>query len=161
MTREDFERLDTFDEIIAEAREHDYEWGDDLIHPENLDERICADITEEMQHSYWYNIKEYLNEIEDDGNCYRRDGRFEYTVMYDGDDYFDDYKRELYDWLADNGYFDDDEEELVEELEEEDDNPPFVVGADLARDPEDEVFQPEEITVDFLRSTGSAPLQHI
>lgn len=127
MTREDFlhnsEAWD-WDDLFRFCSDFDLHAVDDIIECDDLDERICEDIREEMAHSYWYNIADDLNEIERNGSYYYREGRLQYTVV-DGDlaSYISDAFEEMdrYD-MWDPEEEDEDEEDyssLAEACEEE------------------------------------------
>lgn len=91
MTRSEFiEGVDWFDELISFCRDYNLDACSDILHEDDLDEKVCDDIREALSHEYWYDIRRYLNSLETGWSWYRDDGYLDYVGL--DEDSFQDYK---------------------------------------------------------------------
>lgn len=116
MTREEFvDVVNCFCDLINTDQEYGIGVCDELVLAEDLDEAIAEDFR--YTDYGWVDIRNWLNDIEEGYECYKRTGSFEYEYLTDAD--FDEYKAELLRSMIDDGYIDDDEDG-IEEHEDED-----------------------------------------
>lgn len=108
MTRQEF------DETIwnfSDLKQFCYECGcdimDDVIESCDLDNFVEDDIRDALQHRYWYEILNDLNDISTNGELYVRNGQLDYSVLDETD--FNRYLDDVLDWAKCNDVFDPDE----------------------------------------------------
>lgn len=136
MTRSEFvETVTTFYDLVNIDREYGCGVCDDLVLGEDLDNEIDYDFRN-VDYS-WTDIRDWLNDIEEGYECYKRNGSFEYEYLTDGD--FEDYKEELLRYMCDEGYIDDEEED-----EEDDEEEVYYIAVDCDDVEADEQEPPEE-----------------
>lgn len=147
MTRAEFvESVTTFYDLVNMDSEYSCGICDDLVLGDDLADAINEDF---RYNDYdWIDIRNWLNDIEEGYECYKRNGSFEYEYLTEGD--FEDYKEELLRYMCDEEYIDYDEEEDDEDDEEEvyyicvDGND---VGADEQEPPEEDIGVAELFSV--------------
>lgn len=139
MTRQEFiDRIGNFRELLDFCRDEDLEdcidWYYDIYDYYEVRDKVEEDIVEALNSSYWYNVRDMLNEIPD-----RRD-YFIYidTLQYANiDNNFEEYKYEVLRYMDGHGLWEEDETETK-----------TVVFADTPIEPTlviDEPFTVEEL----------------
>ena len=122
MTRSEFiaDPPGTIRDLIDFCVDNHLSAADDILPGDELDDRLCEDIREMTRGSYWYNIRDFLNDIPSGCDWYKyEDGEYvdfddEWETLYDDIIYeMDD--EELWDEE------DEDDEEEDEDDEDEDD----------------------------------------
>ena len=122
MTRNEFiDNVNDFDALMEVCNDWGYEL--DLYTSGDYDSEVEDDVSN--RDCSWDDLRDYLNDLPYGYEYYRRNGWLDYDGM--DDDEFQDYKDEVEEWMADNGYFDEEDEEdedvaddYIEDDEEDD-----------------------------------------
>ena len=120
MTRSEFiENVQGWDDLMEMATEHDCEPLYDIHSQDELDEVVCNAIREELRHSYWTDIRDWLQNIDVYTEYFLDRGYFEYENLNNDSD-FEEYKSRVLQW-GDSKEIWDPEEEEDDWIEEDED----------------------------------------
>lgn len=116
MTRQEFEQICNWSDLLDFCREHDLSACEQIILGDDLDNSVDDDIPEALHRDYWYDIRDRLQRIEEGYPAYRYYDVLCYECLNDMGD-FDYYKE-----MAANEYFgernDDNDENDADEDED-------------------------------------------
>lgn len=107
MTREEFDDIRYFYQLVDACQEYDLHYLDDYIDGEDLDGEVDYDIG--CGNYSWDTLRDNLNQIETGYDFYRRDGAFDY-VPCDAED-LESLKAEIARCIEQLGGFDEDDDE--------------------------------------------------
>lgn len=114
MTRQEFiDDVTTFGDLMDIASDVGIDFLDDIVYDDERDEEIDEAIRDRLDHEYWGEIRDWLNNIETGFEWYRRDGD-EYVGLCDED--FEAYKDDVERYLLDIEWFDAEEDEDDEDI---------------------------------------------
>ena len=100
MTRQEFiDSILTWPLLLDFCREYDCYVCDNVYHHDELRELIADDFSNYSHEYHWTDIRDWLNDIDNNCSYYYRDGSFDYTSV---DGYFDDYKADVLAWCDEN-----------------------------------------------------------
>lgn len=110
MTRQEFiQNVTTWRELLNFCWEYDCNVCENIIPHDELRDYIAEDFRQYAYEYSWVDIRDWLNNIDNNASFYYRDGSFDYTSV---DDDFASYKQDVLDWCdEDASVFDEDEDE--------------------------------------------------
>lgn len=110
MTRDEFlDEITTFSDLYDFCIHNGYDdMVGDLSTRDDIEDEIDDDIYSFLGDYMWYELRDRLDNIDLDGDWFRKDGRLDYVCV---DDDFDDWRDELLDSLDYNEWFDEEAEE--------------------------------------------------
>lgn len=136
MTREDFEHIDSWGELISTACDYGYDWVvEGIYYADSADYLIEEELHSRFRDGdSWREILEWLADLPDYSYCdyLIRDDYGEYRILDDED--FDGYKYDLMEAFDNDGEFDEDEEAFAENHDED-------IEEEIEKDTEDEPFE--------------------
>lgn len=146
MTREEFlENVTTFGELKDFCYDQDCDLLEDVYDEEGRDDYIDEDLVELARDSSWEEMRDYLDNIPTGYEWYRNYDGWEGLDDYD----FDQYKRDVLEWMDDNGFWEEEEEDEEEEYGGND-----VFAEELARDAASHEYDEEDEVEDEDFSVG-------
>lgn len=111
--REFIDQINSFDSLISFCYEKDTGMLEDIYNVDELNEQIERDIDQYLQSNYWYNLRDMLNDIDDNGYYFIRNSDLDYTCV---DEDFDMYKDDVLRYLDDISYWDDEDDDEDDDL---------------------------------------------
>lgn len=144
MTRQEFEDISTWRELIDFCNDYSCSYCDDVCSEDVRDSYINYSLEYMARENNWTNLRDTLNDIPTGYDYYRKNDYGDWYGLDDND--LEDYKSDIFDWADENGIFDDDEEDGEE---------PWYV--------DDEEFTPpkESISITDLIKSCNSKLQKI
>ena len=125
MTRREFiDNVCDFDDLMRFCYDEDCDIMEDVT--ADLKGALDEEIKEAVDHWYWYDIRDRLNDIPEGYTWYHRNGLLDWE---DIDDSFDEWKADVMEWASDNDVFEEDDEEETEEYGAPQDEPFDTVAA--------------------------------
>lgn len=107
MTRQEFvDGVTSWQELIDFCYEYDCGVCMDIVASDDLRDCIAEDFENFARDYSWADIRDWLNEIDEDAWFYCRSGSFEYEPV---DDAFEQYKRDVLYWCDEDASIFDDE----------------------------------------------------
>lgn len=120
MTREEFfDQITDWYELIDFCLNNGYDdYCNDIYSEDSRDDEVCYELKERFDDSSWQRIRDYLNDLPEDYEYYRRDdyGDWHGLDVYD----FRDRRDEIVEVLDGDGFWDDPEDEWDEDVDPED-----------------------------------------
>ena len=117
MTRTQFEEeVNSFGDLLDFCNDNNIWDMEDVLSRESMDEYVWDEIRDFP--GSWDDLRDRLNEIDDNYDWYRRDGLLDYAALDEYD--FDRYKSDILERADDEGLFDEEPEEEEEEQASED-----------------------------------------
>ena len=113
------EEINSFDSLIRFCYENDTGMLEDIYTEYEMREEIERDIDRYIANNYWYDLRDRLNDIDDNGDYFCRNSELDYTCV-DGD--FDIYKDDVLRYLDDISFWDDEDDNDDDDLSSPDDS---------------------------------------
>ena len=142
MTREEFEGIEYFDDLMDFCSNYDCDIYNEIYNENSYCDCIEEVIEDMLRYNTWEDVRDYLNNLPDtDYNYYRRTDDGWEGIDENSD--FDDIKNEVRDWAEEEEIFDEEDEE---EDGQENDEPCYEVSECEEEEPEpDEPFTLSEL----------------